>query len=188
VAKFNEYLRRMLKSKSGPAVLELFNKTNNVHKELTESFAMLEATKRYFSNLENYTIIVSGDGSLPRTGLVMALYTKAHVISIDPALNRDKWFDYLGWFYKLSGRHLDMEAYETRIEDFSLDLDGGSVIFLHPHSHGGFEAPSVINYSYRSDIAMPCCREIPHQWATRPAISYVDDSVLSPKARIYVWQ
>lgn len=186
--QINDYLRRFLNTRAAPDVLALFSLTNNVHKEITESWAMLEAARKYCGDLSDKLIIVVGDGSQPRTGVMFSFYTKAEVISIDPQFQLGKlatWWDRIMKLYDHPPQRL--QIMKGRIEEACIDAQGKDVVVVHPHSHAGFEFGELSNYKSRSDICMPCCNPIPHKWAIKPHIVYKDHNVLSPKQDIHIW-
>ena len=60
--------------------------------EITESMACLEAVREHLAGLVSLSCpavcaVVVGDGRTPRTGALLAMRTKWHVVSIDPALH-----------------------------------------------------------------------------------------------------
>lgn len=78
----NKYHSRFLRTRAAENVLGIFSRFNNAHKEITESWAMLEAAKKHGPPLdENCEVFVVGDGGSPRTGAIFAYYTKARVVS-----------------------------------------------------------------------------------------------------------
>ena len=84
-----QYVDRFLSLRCAPDLLKL-----NIFpdaKELTESFAVLEALTRFFPHLSSSpthpTFFVVGDGSTPRTGALLSfIYPNSKVYSVDPQM------------------------------------------------------------------------------------------------------
>lgn len=183
----SQYLIRFLNSRSAENLMPLFTKCGKPAKEITESFGMVEAAKKFCPELWKWKCIVVGDGKTPRTGAMMSFYTGADVISVDPEA-----YEELPSFYAVN-RALGavpkrLEIAKSRIEDIDLiHCDGKPVVVLWPHSHADMDKCQVVNCERRVDIALPCCVPIKKAWLEKPHIHYVDYSILSPKREIFIW-
>lgn len=190
VMKANRYHKRFLDSFTSENLLGLFSRYRNGHKEITESWAMLEAARKYVpvESLNKSTVIVVGDGASPRTGAVFAYYTKASVISVDPQMNMDHWSEHCQKQIAMGYPVQRLTVRPVPIEEMELDAGGQPVIVVWPHSHANMHNAQVYNYSKRWDIAMPCCKPIPKSWMTIPHLVYDDYNVLSPKRTVHIWE
>lgn len=184
----NKYHKNLLESMSCENVIGLFSRYKGAAKEVTESWAMLEAANRYVLHLDSHQIIVVGDGCSPRTGAIFAYFTKAEVTSIDPAFNLAHWDEHVT---KQTGAGFSPQRL-TVVKDYvdktSIDCGGRPALVIWPHSHAHMSECRPINCGPRTDIAMPCCVKIPDSWMRKPHITYDDQHVISPKRTIHVWQ
>ena len=90
-----EYVNKFLRNKYPKSVIDLFARTNNPAKEITESFSILKALDK-LREIKNFTksnwfgyereCIVIGDGRTPRTASLIALHSNWNVLSIDPLM------------------------------------------------------------------------------------------------------
>jgi hypothetical protein len=183
----NTYHKRFLESHSSEYVIALFSRYKGAAKEITESWAMLEAAKRFAPNLNDSYVVVVGDGCSPRTGALIAYYTKASVVSIDPAHNEEHWAEHCTIQNKIGYPVQRLIVIKDKIENIPMDCEGKQLVVLWPHSHAIMGKERITNYSKRIDIAMPCCIPPPHDWLLKPHITYEDDNVLSPKKTVHVW-
>lgn len=183
----NKYHAEFLSSFTSENVVGLFSRYNQAPKEITESWGILTAAKKYIPNLNDHIVVVVGDGCSPRTGALFAYYTRAEVYSIDPLHNLEHWADHS---QKQAGMGFPIQRltpHKGKIEDFLIDCEGKPLLVVWPHSHAPMTAKSFQNYSRRSDIALPCCNPLPKGFADRPHISYEDYHIISPKRTIHVW-
>ena len=190
----NKYLRMFLEMNCAASILPLFSRYNNSAKEVTESFAMVEAAKKYFPDLSKYAVIVVGDGRSPRTGAMFAYMTQALVLSIDPNFDLDFWGLFrknqrdIGFPVKRLILYCDsLINIHFSYKDF---LSKRKLLFVFPHSHADMREMFVAEklYDYIGIISMPCCVPIPVKYKRIPHIVYEDKHVLSAKREIHVWQ
>lgn len=187
MAKANKYHERFLNSFTNELLVGLFSRYHKASKEITESWALLEASKRFVPNLANYKVVVVGDGSSPRTGALLAYYTKAEVISVDPGLNWPHWQEHVAKQTAMGYPPERLLAVKDRIEDVKIDCEGKPCLVLWPHSHADMRRTKILNHTSRIDIAMPCCVPIPPEWMKTPHVCYIDEHVLSPKNTIHIF-
>lgn len=148
-------------------------------KELTETCAAFHAARHHVKWVDprdaRTTAVVVGDGGTPRTAAMFALRSRWMCHSIDPLLTvRDYGIRRL-------------EIHPKRAEEVTLDIEG-DVVLVAMHSHASFEAalatvPRAKRVAY---VCVPCC--VPAAlapWA--PDELYVDDGILSPDRRVYIW-
>lgn len=188
MAKVNPYLKRFVNSFASENIIGVFSRYKNACKEITESWAMYEAAKKYVDDLDTKTVIVIGDGCSPRTSVIFAYFTKAHVISIDPLLNVSHWEEHYEKQMKMGYTPERIVLIPKRVEDVEVGCYGRGCVVVWPHSHAPMNNTRISNYKSRVDIAMPCCIPIPNNWAAIPHIVYNDYNVLSPKNTIHVWK
>lgn len=184
----NTYHKRFLETFSAENVIGLFSRYRGAAKEITESWGMLEAAKKYVPNLNESSVIVVGDGCSPRTGALFAYYTKANVISVDPNFNMDHWIDHQEKQTSIGFAPQRLHVFKEKIEDKLWHIYSETVVVVWPHSHANMNAARLTGkYSKRIDIAMPCCVPIPKAWMVKPHIVFDDYHILSPKRTIHVW-
>lgn len=181
------YLNQFVSSSSAENLVGLFSRTSKPGKEITESWAMLEAAFTYVSDLEKHLVVVAGDGNTPRTAALFAYFAKADTISIDPIHNLDFWVDHCRKQAACGFPVQRIRAIAGKIEDTVIDCEGKPVLVVWPHSHAPMNSIRLENHDLRSDIAMPCCVPIPSNFLRIPHIAYEDFNVLSPHRRVHVW-
>ena len=181
----NKYIERFISTRSCEDVVGLFSCCNNTKKEITESWAMLEAAKKYTEDLSKMFVLVIGDGVLPRTGALFAYYTKATVLSIDPIMNIRK---FMAWKNAKNLEPKNLFVKDAKVEDTPVALNGSDVLVIWPHSHAPMGKERISNHGRRIDIAMPCCVNIPSGFMRREHLVYEDVHVLSPKNKVHVWK
>lgn len=183
----NKYIRQFFRMSSADNLTPLFSGSKRSAKEITESLAMQDAAIRFHKYpFEETTVIVVGDGSLPRTGAIFAYTTKANVTSVDPELNNAKWETHKLQQAAMGYPIQRLEVIKNYIENLEFDLADKHCIVVWPHSHADMNH-TRITAKTRMDIAMPCCQRIPDNWEARPHISYRDFCVSSPKNKVYIW-
>lgn len=184
----SDYLKRFINTRSAENLMPLFTKCGNPAKEITESWGMLEAVKKYCAELWRWKCIIVGDGRTPRTGAMIAFYTGADTVSVDPELNLEAWAQYR-YIQSLQGIQIKrLLLMADKIEDISsINCDGKPVVVLWPHSHAPMNKCNTVNYAKRIDIALPCCVKIPKEMYKQPHIYYQDLQILSPKRDIHIW-
>jgi hypothetical protein len=184
----NKYHERALRSFAFGDIAEIFCRYKGGAKEVTESWAMLEAAQKYCPNLSEYKVVVVGDGASPRTGSLLAYFTKADVISVDPGFNMKHYNWWKERREKLGEPPQRLELRAVKIEDTEIDCGGKKLLVIWPHSHAPMNGIKVEGFASRTDIAMPCCVKIPTNLLRIPHIVYEDQWVESPHRTIHVWQ
>lgn len=187
MSKGNQYQTKFLNTFAAENIIGLFSRYKGSAKEITESWAMLEAAKKVTSSLSNTVVVVVGDGCSPRTGAMMAYYTQAEVISVDPNLNMDHWADHSDKQAKMGYPVRRLTLVKNRIENLLIDCQGKDCIVLFPHSHADCRQVYLDNYGQLSFISMPCCKPIPAIFQRLVHLTYDDEHVLSPKRTIHIW-
>lgn len=178
------YLDRLMRRRSFEALWPLFANAARPAKELTESFSALEHLRPWLGEGEPCRVIHVGDGAHARTAALFALKTRAHNISVDPALNEEL----VGaWRARYGIERLDL--CKARIEEVAQSLDAlppMRVLLTFVHAH--VPVDSVLA-TLRWDVAftLACC--LPgHQFsrAHTPHAEGVDHRVLSTGRRYQV--
>jgi len=185
--KQNRYHKLFFESYTSENIIALFSRYKGAAKEITESWAMLEAAKKVDVNLDECTVVVVGDGCAPRTGAIFAYFTKALVISVDPNANIPHWVEHCEKQAKIGYEPERISFAKMKIEDIVFDGNGKTVIVVWPHSHADMNKADITNYGRRIDISMPCCVKIPSNWMSKPHVTYTDFNVLSPKRDVHIW-
>lgn len=149
-------------------------------KEITESFAMYEATNHLPQGFEwnnpNVDCYVVGDGKKPRTAAMFALRTSWSCFSVDPDLANQLF----------PVRRL--ELHRRKIEECGFESDKNVVIVM-PHSHAPINeslTQIVSKTGKRALVTMDCC--VKHELETQPDVSYADENVWSPCNTVKVWR
>lgn len=184
----NIYHKRFLESFSAESVIGLFSRYKGAAKEITESWAMLEAANNHCLNLDSHHIIVVGDGCSPRTGAIFAYFTKAMVTSVDPGFNLSHWQEHVAKQTAMGFPPQRLEVIQDYIDKTKIDCHGRPLLVIWPHSHAHMNECNPVNHGLRTDIAMPCCVKVPKNWLLKPHSTYDDENVISPKRTIHVWQ
>ena len=183
----NIYHKRFLSSCSCENMVGLFSRYRGAAKEVTESMGMLEAARKLITKLDEHKVIVVGDGCSPRTGILFAYLTRADVVSVDPNFNMLHWEEHVAKQTAIGFPPQRIRLLPAKIEDVEIDCEGRPCLVLWPHSHADMRNARITNYTQRSDIAMPCCVQVPAEWMQQPHIMFVDRNVLSPKNHIHAW-
>lgn len=184
----NLYHKRFLESFSAENVIGLFCRYRGAAKEITESWAMLEAANDHVVGIDEHHIIVVGDGCSPRTAALFAYFTKATVTSVDPAFNMAHWIDHVGKQTRSGLPPQRMEIVRDKIADVRPNCGGKPVLVVWPHSHACMNECHPVDCGPRTDIAMPCCVKIPKEWMLKPHITYDDEHVESPHRTVHIWR
>lgn len=185
----NLYHKRFLDSFASENVIGLFSRYKGSHKEITESWAMLEAANKFVTGINDCQVIVVGDGASPRTGALFAYYSKADVISVDPGFNMEHWRDHVQKQTGMGHPPQQLDLFQRPIEELKpIDCKSRKVLVVWPHSHAHMNNCKVENFSKRIDIAMPCCVKIPANWMIKPHITFDDPNVISPHRTIHIWE
>jgi hypothetical protein len=170
-------------------------KCKNMTKEILENIsALMHITSHSLVdkllNNDNILCLAVGDGKHPRSGILFALATKWHVISIDPIMD-NKWLNQ----YKSVITNLECKQATANDVISTIDFAGYQyVIMVGVHSHANmFEAKRMI-MKKKSDtklllLHMPCCKKIPIQFNNiKPIVDVHDIIIPSIKNRILMWQ
>ncbi len=174
------YLNSFVTSNCAPDLL--INKLFPNAKEVTETWAMFEATRHldpgYEWNNPNVVCYVVGDGVVPRTAAMFAFRTKWTCCSVDPALRPRK--------YDIQRLLL----HRSKIEDVELGpVSHCKTLIVLPHSHAKIKdcLNRIVSPNGRAVISMDCCvnQVIPGH---APDVEYEDDNVWSKKNIIRVWR
>jgi len=147
---------------------------------------MLEALKKYVPDYNDRTLIVVGDGRTPRTGAILAYFTLAEVITVDPNFDMLFWREHTQQQERLGFTPCRIEVHPYKIEDMHFDIKT-RIAVIWPHSHADMNALKMPGCYSRVDIAMPCCKPIPKEWGSIPHVTYDDHNVLSPKRSVHIW-
>ena len=183
-----KYLAEFLSTFTTECVIGLFTRyKDRAPKEITESWGMLQAAKKFVPNLDNKLVFVIGDGASPRTGALFAYYTKATVVSIDPAMNLDHykiWYDRQVAVKETPQR---LTVLKEKAENYKPSCNNKDILVVWPHSHADMNSFEPVGYSTRADIALPCCVKIPNKWLSRPHTKFSDENIMSEKNIVFVW-
>lgn len=185
--KTNKYIERFLNSFSSECIIGVFSRYKNVAKEITESYSLLEAARRFVPNVNECVVIIVGDGCSPRTGVMFSYFTKAEVISVDPGFNLTHWEDHVDKQTKMGFPPQRIKLIKDKIENVEINCEGKRCVVVWPHSHADMLDTNIKNYQERVDIALPCCVPIPSKLMEIPHIVYEDNAILSPKKIIHIW-
>lgn len=184
----NRYHKRFLESFTSDNVIALFSRYKNSAKEITESWGMLEAAKKFVPNLNDCRVVVVGDGASPRTGAIFAYYTKTNVISIDPCFNIAHWKDFVEKQTNMGFPPQRLYLIKSKVENVNFDCLGNErVVVVWPHSHAPMDKCIIKKVKERYDIALPCCVQIPKKFIEKPHITYVDYNIESPRNTVHIW-
>lgn len=190
-----KYLHHFFSLKCSRDLLPFFQGCKSrAAKEITESFACYSAAVGRWGDLNDWAIVVVGDGKRPRTGSVFRLMTKAfHVWSIDPIADMQFWKQDLPELYGLKIR--DMTFAQARAGELHIPCLGKRTLIVLPHSHCSMdeairclEMPGQV-----SVISLPCCKPTPLPFLTERFTdrtgfrSFVDLDVMSPHRTIQMW-
>ncbi len=174
------YINSFVTSLCAPDLL--LNKLFPNGKEVTETWAMFEATRHlgpgYEWNNPNVLVYVIGDGVVPRTAAMFAFRTKWIAKSVDPAMR------------PVSYEIQRLNIHRIKVEDFESTADWGDrpILIVLPHSHAKIKhCLEKIESTNRAVISMDCCvnQIIPGK---APDVEYEDDNVWSKKNIIRVWR
>ena len=126
------YLNSIFRLQCLPELLNIFTKSSQCAKELTESYAAFRNLKNeldFFPVDDNTVYLHVGDGTYPRTSIMFAYIIGGNHISIDPNLN-------IGWVNENLTDVRGLQCVRSTIEDFDIDLiKNKNVILILVHSH-----------------------------------------------------
>lgn len=183
----NKYHKAFLSQFASENIIGLFSRYKGAAKEITESWGMLEAARKFIPGLDDCLVVIVGDGCSPRTGALFAYMTKAEVISIDPAFNMAHWEEHVQKQTAMGFSPKRLRLIMDKLENVEIDCEGKPLLVIWPHSHANMNDGTLNNYSKRHDIAMPCCVQIPPAWMSIPHIVFDDYHVISPRRSIHIW-
>lgn len=176
INRHSRYLDIFISSKCAPDLLSRNLFPNP--KEITESYAMFEATRHLPNGFEwnntQINCVVVGDGRKPRTGAMFAFRTAWNCISVDPDCSNSLW------------NVNRLSTIRKKIEDVKLSYDSNTLVVM-PHSHAPImECIRNITAPNISIITMDCCvnNRIPNR---KPDVEYVDEDVWSPLNTIRIY-
>jgi len=86
----NKYVDKVLRSDSFEELWWIFKNADSPSKEISESYAAFSNMKKV-CRLNDYVWLHIGDGAYTRTAALFAFFSKTLNISIDPAINVDKF-------------------------------------------------------------------------------------------------
>ncbi|MDD4996375.1 MAG: hypothetical protein PHW15_02815 [Patescibacteria group bacterium] len=184
----NKYVKRFVESFASENIIGLFSRYPNAYKEISESWALLEAAKKHVGNINDSIVIVIGDGASPRTGAIFAYFTKANVFSIDPNFNILHWIEHYDKQMKMGYTPQRLKLFKLKASEVKINCFNKQCIVIWPHSHAPMNDFNVLNALTRIDIALPCCIPIPNNWMTIPHIVFDDINIISPKRTIHIWK
>lgn len=188
----NKYLNHFFSLNCSRDLIPFFTGCQrNSAKEVTESFSCFYAAKKLIGeevmesdSINDYHIVVVGDGALPRTGATFSFLTKATVTSVDPIFNRNKLQSIEDWLtFPVNG----LEVIKDKIENIKVNCRGKDTLLVMPHSHAKLDLSiaALTNYGKLGVVTMPCCVKIPEKFK-KLAQKYTDENVWSPKNKIYL--
>lgn len=184
---YNLYHKRFFEKFSSENVIALFSRYKGAFKEITESWGLFEAAKKYVPNLSKFKVIIVGDGCSPRTGAIFAYNTKAEVISIDPEFNLTHWNEHCKKQLDMGFPIQNLIVIKDKIENIVIDCENKNCLVIWPHSHANMNNTNIVNFIKRIDIAMPCCKPIPNSFLNVPHLCFRDNNIISPKNTIHIW-
>lgn len=175
------YINSFVTSKCAPDLL--LNGLFPNGKEVTESWAMFEATRHLGPGFEwnnrNVICYVIGDGHVPRTAAMFAYRTAWMCVSVDPLLVPKKY-------------DIDrLILHRCKIENIEPQtIQVLNTLIVLPHSHAKIKdcLRMITTISdNRAVISMDCCvnQIIPDH---TPDVEYADENVWSPKNIVRIWR
>ena len=163
-------------------------------KDVSESMAALQAASHHgnIQDAKNVLCLSIGDGSTPRSAVLVAFLKGWRSISIDPAL-KPEWKGSHETVRGLLGFSGTLEEFmETSTTEHTHD----HVVLLCVHSHARFvqsATVSKIRARYGNTpmtiVSLPCCAKFRHvaDIGRPPDIKYDDDCVFSACRTVEVW-
>jgi len=177
-----KHVDEFVKLKCSPVLLELGLFPNA--KEITESMAAFHAVRKFLVNRgilgekalkrDDITVLVPGDGHVPRTGALFAHRSNWRVVSVDPCM-RDR--DY---------KTKRLTAIRDKVENIEV-VEDEVVIIAAVHSHAKLsESVKKAKGKHVFVVSMSCCVPDDLKW---PLIrGYVDAGVWSPENNVRVYE
>ncbi len=145
-------------------------------KEITESFAMFEASRKLYPDFKHengdVTLVCVGDGTKPRTAALFAFLTRWNCVSIDPEME-----------FKDDEKIYRLESIKDEIQNIQRHFHS-KVLVVMPHAHVKLDWLKGISGDRIKYISMPCCIK---QNPQSVDIEYRDKFVWSPQNLIKIW-
>ena len=162
-----------------------------VHSSNSDHKTRSSLINNYLNN-SNVLCLIPGDGIMPRTGYLFAIYTKWTVISIDPLMNLDRVNAELNTpenliCLKSKSEDVDLNTYAKDKEDF---------VIVHVHSHANFDnewrrLQYISPTGKKIGLTIPCCKKYVQTLSDKvtPFDKFIDDelSELTRTAEIYIY-
>ena len=145
------YVKDYLKLNCSGQLQELFSKSHNPFKEITESMSAWVNMKEFINPKdENWNYVFIGDGSLCLTGALYSFLSKSKSYSIDPLINKERITDWVN-MEKVKNFNWYKEKYQE-FKNASISCD---LILVHAHVN----LKEVIQYfpNWRYLYTNPCC-------------------------------
>lgn len=188
------HINQFFSLKAAPALIPFFQLSHtSAGKEVTESFGILRAVFDVFKfdTRAPRKVVVVGDGGTPRTAACFAFMTKWDCVSIDPALNLDKWKTACEW-----SKPERLTIHKAKIEDVVIDCEALPTLLVLPHAHVRITTclRSLKNAMSLDIVALPCCTPIEERYLDLKHVkehgltTFVDPNIWSPKRTIYMWR
>lgn len=165
-------------------------------KEVTESMAAFGALRKIkgldlmaLYKRPDVVCLVPGDGTLPRTGAMVALRTNWTVYSVDPQMTVGAITSGGAWHTVIRGRtYRRLISIPLKIEDIPPILCGVGII-LAVHSHAPLEVAweKLIASEQKIAVAIPCCvyQKIP---GVDIDTEYQDSGIFSAEDTVRIWR
>lgn len=173
------YLTDFINMKCSPDILATRVFPNA--KEITESMGAFVAHRKNLLSFCGFgdrsrTAFVIGDGSTPRTGVLLAFLTRWSVVSLDP---------------NMKGEWSGIERIRTapiKIEDLAERPKDGDAVFM-VHSHAPIAAVERwIGGASVSVVSIPCCVQHRTMFGRPPMVEYADWRIHSPERTVKIWK
>jgi hypothetical protein len=187
----SSYVKKIFELESAPALIPFF-RCKNALKEWTESFGCFYAWLEFLSKNDaisenDWTVIVPGDGCMPRTAAVFAYLTKFVCHSVDPLL----------YSAEKCPPVERLTYHRLHAEDCEIDCTGTRALIVGCHSHAPLnDAVRIPVNAIAVDLVwMPCCagtypadKWMEPDFVKRHQVGVFEDKqVMSPKRQIYVY-
>jgi len=161
-----KYLDKILRSNSYEELMWRFKDAESPSKEITESYAAFSCMKK-ICQISNFNWLHIGDGGYTRTAAIFAFLSKTNNVSIDPALNIDKFNK---WLEKFSNRPIrgiipiKKKFQDTILDDINL-IDWGDYETINSkpvnitcvHAHVNLEEVDTWYPYWYYLYTNPCC-------------------------------
>lgn len=201
----NKYVDKVLRSKSFEELWPRFIDAESPTKEISESYAALFNLKK-ICNVEANTWLHIGDGGYTRTAAIFAFFTKSLNISIDPALNINKYEDwwnkvnpkgilaYASMYENLSEAEVDTLVKLKMVEDDKAYFPKYSICLVHAHVNIHEVDKHYPNWQYL--YTNPCCNpetqmfkeDYMKEHGIVKVVDKLDLAILSDKRRVSIYK